>query len=147
MVRLFDVNLLLALAWPTHVHHDAGHSWLAAIRGQGWATCPMTQAGFVRISALAGVTKRLVTIADATAILAMSTRAPEHVFWGQTIPLTEMAPELRPRIMGPQQLTDALLLDLAIRHGGVLATLDRRISNLLPPGSPSRKHLEVIPVD
>jgi predicted nucleic acid-binding protein len=58
-----------------------------------------------------------------------------------------MMAELRPRIMGPRQLTDALLLDLAIRNDGVLATLDRRISHLLPPGSSNRKHLEVIPVD
>jgi predicted nucleic acid-binding protein len=107
----------------------------------------MTQAGFMRVSALAGVAKSLVTIADSMSILVVNTGVPGHVFWGQTLPLTEMMPELRPRIMGPQQLTDALLLDLAIRNGGVLATLDQRISHLLPPGSPNRKHLEVIAVD
>jgi hypothetical protein len=57
-----------------------------------------------------------------------------------------MTPELLPRIMGPR-LTDAMLLDLAIRNDGVQATLDGRISHLLAPGSSNRKHLEVIPVD
>jgi uncharacterized protein len=147
MVRLFDVNLLLALAWPTHVHHDAAHNWLAARLERLWSTCPMTQAGFVRVSALAGVTQSFVTIADAMAILAASTSVSDHVFWGQTMPLAEMTPELRSRITGPRQLTDALLLDLAIRNNGVLATLDQRISQLLSPGSPNRKHLEVIPID
>src|SRR6266550_3370194 len=102
MIRLFDVNVLLALAWPTHMHHDAVHRWLAASRHDAWSTCPMTQAGFVRISALAEVTKSFVTMADAMAILAVNTRVPGHVFWGQTEPLAEMMPELRPRIMGPQ---------------------------------------------
>jgi len=58
-----------------------------------------------------------------------------------------MTAELRPRIMGPRQLTDALLLDLAICNDGVLAALDRRISHLLTPGSSNWKHLEVISVD
>jgi hypothetical protein len=48
--------------------------------------------------------------------------------------------------MGPQQLTDAILLDLAIRQGGVLATFDKRIESLLPPASPNRRFIEVLPV-
>jgi toxin-antitoxin system PIN domain toxin len=144
---LLDVNLLLALAWPTHMHHRAAHRWFGINRKRGWATCQLTQAGFVRISALPRVTKNLVTIADATAILAASTSAAEHVFWGQTAPLTEMLPELRARIMGPQQLTDALLLDLAVRNGGTLATLDRRVCHLIGREFAIGKHLETIPTE
>ena len=70
--------------------------------------------------------------------------ASAHVFWPQTARIDEMSPEIRSRIMGAQQLSDAVLLELAIRNGGVLATLDQGISHLLAPGSSLRKHLEII---
>jgi len=47
-VSLLDVNVLLALAWPNHVHHPAAHRWFAENHREGWATCPLTQMGFVR---------------------------------------------------------------------------------------------------
>jgi uncharacterized protein len=50
LIALLDVNVLVALAWPNHIHHRAAHRWYAAHRAQGWATCPPTQAGFVRVS-------------------------------------------------------------------------------------------------
>ena len=50
MIRLLDVNVLIALTWPNHVHHDAARSWFTEVRNTGWATCPLTEAGFVRIS-------------------------------------------------------------------------------------------------
>ena len=49
-VSLLDVNVLLALAWPTHVHHLAAHRWFAENHDAGWATCPLTQLGFVRLA-------------------------------------------------------------------------------------------------
>ena len=49
MIALPDVNVLIALAWPNHVHHDAARSWFAESRATGWATCPVTEAGFVRV--------------------------------------------------------------------------------------------------
>ena len=50
MITLPDVNVLIALAWPNHVHHDPARSWFAANLNTGWATCPLTEAGFVRLS-------------------------------------------------------------------------------------------------
>ncbi len=49
MTRLLDVNVLIALTWPHHVHHNAAKSWFAGVRGNGWTTCPLTEAGFVRV--------------------------------------------------------------------------------------------------
>ncbi len=144
MVRLLDINILLALAWPAHKHHGFAHNWFARNQAGGWATCPMTQAGFVRLSINPNVSESLITAADAVEVLEDSMATAEHVFWSQTARIDEMSPEIRSRIMGAQQLSDAVLLELAIRNGGVLATLDQRISHLLAPGSSLRKHLEII---
>src|SRR5437016_4463139 len=146
MVRLLDVNVLIALAWPVHMHHDAAHAWFATHQDEGWATCPLTEAGLVRISSQPAVTKRMVTVSESLALLARIRNLQEHRFWPQTIPLTGLLPELASRIMGPQQLSDAILLDLAIRNDGVLATFDKRIEHLLTSGSPHRDRLEIIPI-
>ncbi len=66
------------------------------------------------------------------------------IFWPHEHPLTDLLPEIRNRLIGHQQLTDAILLDLAIRQGGRLVTLDRRVTRLLPPDSPHLSSIEVI---
>ncbi len=142
MLYLLDVNVLLALAWPNHIHHRAAHSWFAKCRG--WATCQTTQAGFVRISCQPAVTKRVVLIQEALQILAVSTNSANHHFWHQTTQLTSLPAEIRQRVVGPRQVTDALLLDLAIRHKGALATFDQGVETLLPEGSPLRSHLAIL---
>ena len=48
-VFLLDANLLIALAWPEHEAHNRAGSWFARHSRSGWATCPFTQAAFVRI--------------------------------------------------------------------------------------------------
>jgi uncharacterized protein len=48
-VALLDVNVLVALFDPDHVHHEAAHGWFAANRAAGWATCPLTENGLIRV--------------------------------------------------------------------------------------------------
>ena len=69
MISLPDVNVLIALAWPNHVHHAAAWVWFKANRKQGWATCPLTEAGFVRVSCNPSVVRHTVTPLDAIAVL------------------------------------------------------------------------------
>jgi uncharacterized protein len=38
--HLLDVNVLVALLDPAHLHHDAAHAWFEVKREGGWATCP-----------------------------------------------------------------------------------------------------------
>jgi toxin-antitoxin system PIN domain toxin len=135
MVHLLDVNVLLALAWPNHSNHQAAHAWFGRNHNKGWATCPMTQAGFVRLSSQPAVTKLLVPVREAVEILEASTQSPHHQFWQQDTPIASLMPEMLPRIMGPKQLTDAVLIDLAIRREGAVATFDEHMSALLPKGS------------
>jgi toxin-antitoxin system PIN domain toxin len=146
MVHLLDVNVLLALAWPNHVHHQPAHAWFQANQKKGWATCPITQAGFVRLSCQPAVTRLLIPVLEAVHILTASTKSPHHQFWEHDTPVASLLPEMLARVMGPKQLTDAVLVDLAIRRQGALATFDRHMKNLLPTGSPHASHLTFIPV-
>jgi toxin-antitoxin system PIN domain toxin len=147
MSALLDVNLLLALAWPEHMHHQVAHVWFAANRSRRWATCPLTQLAFVRLSAQPAVVGTVVTVADAQAILNANLALTDHEFWPLDYPLTQILPEIRQRIVGHKQLTDALLLDLAIRNQAQLATFDRRIRGLLDPQSPLQTSIELVDIE
>ncbi len=146
MVHLLDVNVLLALAWPNHVHHQPAHAWFKANHENGWATCPITQAGFVRLSCQPAVTHLLIPVLEAVQILKLSTQSGHHQFWDQETPIASLLPEMLARVLGPKQLTDAVLVDLAIRRQGALATFDQRMKALLPKGSPHASLLTFIPV-
>ena len=144
---LLDVNVLLALAWPNHIHHEAAHRWFRAVRSLGWATCALTQAAFVRLSAQPEVVKTTLAVSDAIRTLQANVSTAEHEFWPLEYGITQILPEIRERVMGRHQVTDALLLDLTIRRGGKLATFDRRIESLLASGSAHRAALEILPAE
>ena len=126
------------------MHHEAAHRWFAANSERGWATCPATQAGFVRVSGQPAAVKTLIPMHNALTLLEANLRSANHHFWPQDAPLTTMLPEIKERIMGPRQLSDAILLDLAIRNKGSLVTFDSRIKHLLPAGSPRLECIELI---
>jgi predicted nucleic acid-binding protein len=48
---LLDINVLVALLDQGHVLHQAATGWLAREQEHGWATCPITENGVVRIMA------------------------------------------------------------------------------------------------
>lgn len=141
---LLDVNVLIALQWPGHSLHAAAVGWFRAHRAGGWATCPLTQAGFARLYSQPHVVGTEIPVREALRVLEANIQEPDHVFWPMTVSIAQLLPEIRERIAGHQQLTDALLLDLAIRNGGRLVTLDQRVTHLLPANSPHRAALEVI---
>jgi hypothetical protein len=144
-VSLLDVNVLLALAWPNHVHHVTAHGWFAANSGMGWATCPLTQLGFARLAMQPAVVKVPILFGDAMEALAQMTAHAAHRFWPLEGEVADIREEIRARVAGHHQLTDAVLLDLAIRHEGQLATFDRRVLVLLPPASALRDAVAIIP--
>jgi len=144
MTVLLDVNVLIALAWPNHVHHVAARSWFAARRGTGWATCPLTEAGFIRVSCNPAAVRRPVTPADAITVLRKLRRLDKHSFWPLDRSVVELPDEIVARILGYRQITDAVLLATAIQRGGELATFDAGIPHLVA-GS-GRGAVCVIPV-
>jgi predicted nucleic acid-binding protein len=91
------------------------------------------------------IVKMPVTFRDVCKILDNSISAPEHEFWPIDYPASEIISGIRSQVMGHQQVVDALLLDLAIRKSGKLATFDQRIRALLPAASPHQRAIELIP--
>ena len=144
MIALPDVNVLIALAWPNHVHHDAARSWFATNRSAGWATCTMTEAGFVRVSCNRSAVKQEVTPLDAIVLLRRLRRRESHTFWTQDRSITMLPDAVLSRIQGYRQITDAVLLALAMQRGGQLATFDAGIKSLLPGNR--QQSVYVIPV-
>ena len=143
-VALLDIDVLMALAWPTHIHHEAAHRWFSVNRGMGWATCPHTEQGFLRLSMQPAVVKTAITFADTMRALTTSLAAPEHEFWPLDFPFSEIQSEIRARLIGHHQLADGLLLDLAIRRSGKFATFDRRVRSLLPAESANQAAIELL---
>lgn len=141
---LLDTNVLIALLWPSHARHDLAVKWFARHRGKGWATCPLTEAGFVRIVSNAAFSRDAVTPREAVGVLAANTAAKDHTFWPDELPFVKAIAFAGLRLVGHQQVTDAYLLGLVLRRGGILATLDERIAALTEPGTASRKALEIV---
>jgi toxin-antitoxin system PIN domain toxin len=123
-VALLDVNALVALAWDSHVHHAAMRSWFAANGDGGWATCPITESGFVRVSSNPKVLPSPIGIDAARAVLSALRSAPGHRFLADDVSLTD---EDVPAISGYRSVTDAHLLTLARRRGVHLVTFDPAI--------------------
>ena len=141
MRALLDVNVLLALFDTEHVFHERARAWLDAAIESGWASCPLTQAGFVRILSSprypAGV-----TTTEAIGLLTAATPDPHHEFWPDDIALTGQAIDPT-RVLDPNQVTDVYLLALAVEHGGRFVTFDRRIATIAVVGA-TPGHLAVL---
>ena len=126
---LLDVNVLLALAWPHHTHHETVHRWWTATSLTEWATCLQTQLGFVRVSCNPRFAPTPASPSQAAKLLHQMTSRPDHRFWNEIQgALADL--ELLQALSGLAthgQVTDAYLAVLASRHGGHLATLDRSL--------------------
>lgn len=126
-MALLDVNALVALAWDSHVHHAAAREWFAANRAAGWATCPVTESGFVRVSSNPNVLPSFIAVEAARGVLSALRGVGEHRFLANDVSLTDRDV---PALVGHRQVTDALLLTLARRHDTRLVTFDRGIAEL-----------------
>jgi uncharacterized protein len=140
---LLDVNILTALLWPAHEHHDAAHRWFQA-RGQAhWATTPLTQLGFARLASNPAFSRDALSMADAVELLDENLEHAGHEFWPATLPLAEATRDTQTFLQGHGQLTDAYLLALAAERDGVLATFDRGFRILA--GKKLASALEIVP--
>lgn len=127
MTALLDVNVLIALFDPEHIHHDAAHAWFGDPARGPWATCPLTENGFVRIVSNPNYPGSKTTVADATERLADFCNSDSHAFWSDSLSLREREHFIARSIQGHRQITDVYLLALAKHNGGFLATFDHSI--------------------
>ena len=141
---LLDVNVLIAMAWPTHRDHQKVHEWLARHARDGWATCPLTQTSFVRILSNPAFSANALTPTDALTLLQANLAHPAHRFWADEVSMRDSLKPFVRKLAGHQQVTDAYLLGLAIHKKGKLATMDRAVRTLLPDKSPERDFVVLI---
>lgn len=139
MRALLDVNVLVALLDAGHLHHRAATAWLDEHRREGWASCPLTQNGCIRIVSLPGYPNTQAPGAVATR-LAEAVQDTGHAFWPDSISL--LAPQRLKwdRVLGSRQVTDLYLLALAVENGGRLVTFDRGIP-IDAVANATRRHL------
>jgi hypothetical protein len=121
---LLDTNVLLALVWPNHQHHALVHEWFRAEARHGWATCALTQLGFVRLSANPAYSTAAVSPAEAATVLGALISHDSHSFWPSA---AAASPEFYRHALGHQQVNDAYLVALALARRGRLVTLDHRL--------------------
>lgn len=112
-----------------HEFHDQVHKWFRAYPERSWATCPLTQAGFLRIASrrLGGLRSH---VKMALKLLETNCLSPNHEYWPAEIDLRELGDAHRQRLIGPNQVADMQLLLLAHRHPAQLATFDKGIREL-----------------
>lgn len=130
--HLLDVNVLVALMWPAHDGHERAQNWFARHSRAGWATCPFTQAGCVRILSNPAFSSDAVTPQEALKLLRSNLEHPSHLFWPDDLTFAKAVEPMQRQLMGHRQVSDAYLLGLAIRRKARLATLDRSVPALLP---------------
>lgn len=132
MIALPDVNVLIALAWPSHVHHEAAHTWLAGLADGQWATCPLTQSAFVRVSSNRAVIPAARSPREAVQALEMMLAHPRHVFLRDEVSIADRRWVAVDKLVGHQQIADAHVLAVALTNRAQLVTLDRRMATLVP---------------
>lgn len=127
MRTLLDVNVLIALLDDAHVFSRRANEWLDA-EPRRIATCPIVENGVVRIlSAPAYSATHRATPGQVADGLRAIAEALDHVFWPDDVSLLDESAIDFSRLHGHRQITDAYLLALAVRHGGVLATFDAAV--------------------
>jgi len=118
MKHLLDVNTLIALIWPTHVHHAKASAWRS---GKNVVLCPISELGFVRVSTSPAFN---ASMADARQALSDFIRDenPEFIAADSRALDGEV-----PATSG--KTTDFYLANLAAAHGMKLVTFDGTIKH------------------
>lgn len=127
MRALLDVNVLIALLDLRHASHGRAREWFAAEAPRGWASCPITQNGCIRVMSHASYPNS-VPVRAVVERLAEAAADPLHEFWPDALTLLDPAIADASRIHGPRQLTDLYLLALAVRNNGRFVSFDQSIA-------------------
>jgi uncharacterized protein len=142
MRALLDVNVLIALLDAGHMHHAAAKAWLSDHIDPGWASCPLTQNGCLRILSTPEY-PRAQPLAEVAARLRDASTTQHHEFWPDDISVLQVERFAQDRWLTSRQITDAYLLGLAVHHGGRFVTLDRHLDRAIVRDA-TAKHLVVI---
>jgi uncharacterized protein len=127
--NLFDVNFLIALMWKNHIQHSWAREWFKLHREEPFATCPVTESSFIRLSMNPAVVGEVISFATACSVLEQLQGHPLHRFWTMEKDFLSLTRDLD--VSGYRQVTDASLLGLAREKGGRLVSFDRKMKVLI----------------
>lgn len=140
-----DINVLLAVADASSAHHARALHWFETdAKRDGWATCPLTENGFVRILMQTAYPGGRRTPAQAFAQLRALCATKGHVFFPDDISISDSSLFDFEKHFGTKQLTDVYLLGLSVKHRARFVTFDQRIDSSFVHGGD--KALETIPI-
>jgi uncharacterized protein len=139
---LLDINVLIALLDLDHAHHGRARSWLEKEIESGWASCPLTENGCVRIMSQPTYPNP-VQPGSVIARLREAAATSYHEFWPDDLSILDPTVIDSERVHGPKQVTDLYLLALAVKHGGRFVTFDGAVL-LSPVLGAGAEHLAVI---
>ncbi len=142
MNALLDVNVLIALIDPAHKFHRTAKAWVVAHAQSGWASCPLTQNGCVRIISQPGYAQP-APLQQAIQTLQSLCQSPLHQFWPDDISLLDTSAFDHSKIHGHRQLTDLYLLAMAVKHQGCFVTFNGAIAVSAVNGA-KKQHLVVL---
>lgn len=137
---LADVNVLIALTNEGHIHHTIVKEWFDTLGHRDWGVCAFTEAGFIRIAANPKLGS--LSVEEATWVLARLSKRAGYRFWPIKEGWASLVEPFAERVFGHQQITDAYLLGLAVKEGGVLVTMDKAIQYMA--GSKYSKNVLVL---
>jgi toxin-antitoxin system PIN domain toxin len=143
VIALLDVNILVALFDEDHVHHQIAHDWFDDNKEAGWASCPLTENGLLRVFSNPAFIDPPIPLPELSGLLKRFCERSTHHFWADDLSLRDPAVFLMPAVRGYRQLTDVYLLGLAVKHRGKFVTLDSGVPLGAVVGA-RREHLEVI---
>ncbi len=124
---LLDVNVLVAILDLNHLEHDRTVAWFLDHSPSGWATCPLTENGVVRVLSNPRYPNGR-PVGALVRLLRELRAAGDWRFLDDSLSLASGEYFLADRILGPSQITDTYLLGLCKATGYRLATLDRKLS-------------------
>ena len=142
MRALLDINVLIALLDADHPHHAWSARWLKTHARHGWASCPLTQNGCIRIMSQPGY-PHPVPASVVAERLRGAARHSAHQFWPDDVSLLDARVADMSQVHGPRQATDVYLLALAVKHGGRFVTFDGAIARTAVVGAEPR-HLLIL---
>ncbi len=143
-LHLLDVNALIALGWSHHQHHATMLGWFKRNAAGGWATCAISQAGFVRVLSQPAVSKATFSILEWSDSLAMILSHPAHRLVPLDFAFAAVLACCTGGVVGHRQITDAYLLTAAMRAGMKLLTFDSGLGTLLASAAERSAHIEVL---
>lgn len=142
MRNLLDINVIIALLDADHPAHATARRWLGTQEANGWASCPITQNGVLRIMSQPAYPNAL-PVQDVHALLSDAAGHPSHAFWPDDVSLLDDAVLDGARLLGPRQVTDLYLLALAVSRKGRFVSFDRTVPITAVKGA-RKSHLLVL---